>query len=195
MFIVKNFIFLFFIYANIISAQTLSAAMQEKGDTVANNISDILVKDMEGKDVLLSKYKGKVLMIVNVASKCGYTSQYEGLQKLYEKYNSKGLEILGFPCNDFGQQEPGTNEEIKDFCSMNFGVTFKLFDKIKVLGNDKSSLYKKLTDNQVTGTADIMWNFEKFIIDRDGDIIARFPSKVKPMSDEMIKVVERVLAE
>jgi glutathione peroxidase-family protein len=120
-----------------------------------NNISKIIVKDMEGKEVSLSSYSGKVLLIVNVASKCGFTPQYKGLQELYEKYKNQGFEILGFPCNDFGGQEPGSNQEIKQFSSANDGVTFKLFDKIKILDKDKNDLYRVLTDNEITGTRDI----------------------------------------
>ncbi|OGU54343.1 MAG: glutathione peroxidase [Ignavibacteria bacterium RBG_13_36_8] len=156
-----------------------------------DNIEGIIVKDMKGNDVQLSSYKGRVLLIVNVASKCGYTPQYADLQKLYEKYRDKGFEILAFPCNDFGQQESGTNTEIKEFCSTNFGVTFKLFDKIKVIGDDKSLLYERLTNNSVTGKGDIKWNFEKFIISRNGKIVDRFSSKVTPMSEDIITVVGR----
>ena len=119
------------------------------------NISSITVKDIDGKDVKLSDYKGKVLLIFNVASKCGYTKQYAGLEEIYKKYKDKGFEILAFPCNQFGEQEPGTNEEIKNFCSSKFDVTFKLFDKIDVNGKNQSPLYSILTDNEVTGKADI----------------------------------------
>lgn len=155
-----------------------------------DSVNDILVYDMEGGEVNLSDYNGVVLLIVNVASKCGYTKQYADLQQLYDKYKEDGFEILGFPCNDFGGQEPGTNNEIKEFCSMNFGVTFKLFDKIKILGNDKAPLYERLTNNNVTGEYDIEWNFEKFLIDRNGKIVARFASRVKPLSDEIIGAVK-----
>ncbi|MEB2297299.1 MAG: glutathione peroxidase, partial [Ignavibacteria bacterium] len=133
---------------------------------------------------------GKVLMIVNVASECGYTKQYAGLQKIYEKYNPKGFEILAFPCNDFGGQEPGTNEQIQNFCSSKFGVTFKLFDKIKVLGDERSPLYDRLINNNVTENGDVKWNFEKFIISKDGKIVARFRTKVEPASDEVISAIE-----
>jgi glutathione peroxidase len=164
-----------------------------EGDKKMNNISTIKVKDMDSKSVAFSSFKGKVLLIVNVASECGYTPQYKGLQELFEKYKDKGLLVLGFPCNDFGGQEPGTNEEIKKFCSTNYNVTFKLFDKIKVLGKDKNKLYAALTNNDVTGTKDVKWNFEKFLISKNGDIIARFPSSVKPMSDNLIGAVESEL--
>jgi glutathione peroxidase len=157
------------------------------------NVHDVSVKDMEGNEISLSEYEGKVLLIVNVASKCGYTPQYEGLQKIYETYSSKGFEILAFPCNDFGKQEPGTNEEIKEFCSSKYNVTFKLFDKIKVLGEDKSPLYEVLTTNEATGTGDIKWNFEKFIIAKDGTIVERFASGVKPESEELTAAIEKEL--
>jgi glutathione peroxidase len=175
------------------SSIELKSNINLDGDKKLNNISSIKVKGMNGKDVALSSYKGKVLLIVNVASKCGYTPQYKGLQDLYEKYKNKGFEILGFPCNDFGGQEPGSNEEIQEFCSMNFGVTFKLFDKVKILGNDKDKLYSVLTDNDVTGTKDVRWNFEKFLIAKNGDIVARFPSKVEPTSKELIIAIEAEL--
>jgi len=158
-----------------------------------DNINGIVVKDMETHDVNLSDYNGKVLLIVNVASKCGYTPQYEGLEKLYEKYKDSGFEILAFPCNDFGKQEPGTNDEIKEFCSSTYGVKFKLFDKIKVLGPEKSPLYERLTNNKVTGNSDIGWNFEKFLIAKDGSIIARFPSKVKPNDEKIVSLLEKEL--
>lgn len=164
-----------------------------EGDKKMNNISAIKVKDMSGKEVLLSSFKGKVLLIVNVASACGYTPQYKGLQELNEKYKDQGLLILGFPCNDFGGQEPGTNQEIKEFCSTNYGVNFKLFDKVKILGKDKNKLYAALTDNNVTGTKDVKWNFEKFLISKNGDIVSRFASSVKPMSDELITAIESEL--
>lgn len=155
-----------------------------------NNISSIKVRDINGKEINLSAYKGKVLLIVNVASECGYTPQYKGLQQLYEKYKNQGFEILAFPCNDFGGQEPGTNQEIKEFCSANYGVTFKLFDKIKILGKDKNQLYAALTDNDVTGNKDVKWNFEKFVISKNGDIIARFPSRVEPMDKQITDLIE-----
>ncbi|HMQ68338.1 MAG TPA: glutathione peroxidase [Ignavibacteria bacterium] len=157
------------------------------------NIYDISVINMEGDTVKLSDYKDKVLLIVNVASKCGYTSQYEGLENIYEKYNDKGFEILAFPCNDFGGQEPGTNEEIRTFCETKFNVTFPLFDKIEVLGDNKSPLYERLINNSEP-SGDIGWNFEKFIISKDGNIVARYSSKVKPESEEITGVIETELS-
>lgn len=166
----------------------------KSGGKMNSTITDITVKDMSGKDINLSDYEGKVLLIVNVASECGYTPQYEGLEKIYKKYKDKGFEILGFPCNDFGGQEPGTNEEIKNFCTSKYNVTFKLFDKVKVLGNEKCPLYKRLTNNDATEKSDIGWNFEKFLIDRKGNIIARFKSPVKPESKELTSAIEKQLA-
>jgi len=157
------------------------------------NISDLSVTDMDGKEVKLSDYKGKVLMIVNVASKCGYTKQYTGLEEIYKKYKDRGFEILAFPCNDFGGQEPGSNDEIRTFCESKYNVTFPLFDKIAVLGDNKSPLYQRLTENSEP-TGDIDWNFEKFIIDKNGDIAARFKSKVEPESDEVTSVIEEKIS-
>jgi len=158
-----------------------------------DNINDITVMDMEKNAIQLSDYNGKVLLIVNVASECGNTPQYKGLEEIYRKYNSHGFEILAFPCNDFGGQEPGTNEEIKAFCSKNYDVTFKLFDKIKILGEDKSPLYERLTNNSITDKSDINWNFEKFVISKDGKIIARFLSKVQPTDEVITKLIEEEL--
>jgi len=168
-------------------------SQNKNGDKKVDNILNITVKDIDGKSVNLSDYKDKVLLIVNVASYCGYTKQYAGLQNLYETYKNQGFEILAFPCNQFGNQEPGSNEEIKEFCSSKFNVTFRLFDKIDVNGNNKSPLYKILTDNPTTGKADIKWNFEKFIIGKNGKIIKRFPSAADPLGDEIIDTIRKEL--
>ena len=165
----------------------------KKGNESMDNINGITVLDMNKKEVNLSDYKGKVLLIVNVASECGNTPQYAGLEEIYEKYHPEGFEILAFPCNDFGGQEPGTNEQIKNFCSSKYGVNFKLFDKLKVLGKDKSPLYERLINNSVTEKGDVKWNFEKFLISKDGKIVARFGNKVQPTSDEVISAIEREL--
>jgi glutathione peroxidase len=164
------------------------------GETVNDTISDISVKNMDGNDVKLSDYKGKVLLIVNVASRCGYTPQYEGLQKIYEKYKELGFEILAFPCNDFGGQEPGSNEEIKEFCNINYSTTFPLFDKIKVLGKEKSPLFDRLISNSVTEQGDVKWNFEKFLIDKNGKIVARYRSKVTPESEVITSAIEKEIS-
>ncbi|MDD5363472.1 MAG: glutathione peroxidase [Ignavibacteria bacterium] len=160
------------------------------GDPI--NISNIKVKTMDGTEKSLSDYNGKVVLIVNVASKCGYTPQYEALEKIYAAYKDKGFEILGFPCNDFGGQEPGSNEEIVSFCKTNYNVTFTLFDKIKVLGSEKSPLYTKLIAYDPAG--DISWNFEKFVVDKKGNVVGRFKSKVKPDSDEITSLIVSELA-
>lgn len=160
-----------------------------KMDTI--NIYDITVKTIDGVEKSLSDYKGKVLLIINVASKCGYTKQYQGLQRLYEKYKDKDFEILAFPCNDFGTQEPGSNEEIKQFCSANYNVTFQLFDKIKVLGNERCPLYSKLINFEPAG--DISWNFEKFVVDKNGNVIGRYKSKTAPENEELISLIEKEL--
>ena len=167
------------------------AENKNRGNGMGKNIKQVTVKDIDGKSVNLADYKGKVLLIVNVASYCGFTKQYSGLEQIYKQYKDKGFEILAFPCNQFGEQEPGTNEEIKNFCSSKFDVSFKLFDKIDVNGNNKSPLYSILTDNEVTGKADIKWNFEKFLIDKDGNIVARYASKVEPTSKEFISAIEK----
>jgi glutathione peroxidase len=180
--------------AAILFLTTSEAIQNPKGIKMNKNISKISVKDIDGKTVNLADYKGKVLLIVNVASYCGYTKQYAGLEEIYKIYRSKGFEILAFPCNQFGEQEPGSNEEIKNFCSSKFDVTFKLFDKIDVNGKNKSPLYSILTDNEVTGQSDIKWNFEKFLIDKNGNIVERYPSGVEPKSKELISAIEKELA-
>jgi glutathione peroxidase len=179
---------------NNITSQTRSGdKMKESAVSEKTNISDIVVTDMEGKKIPLSNYKGKTLLIVNVASECSFTQQYKGLEAIYKKYHDKGFEILAFPCNQFGGQEPGTNEQIKQFCSTKYDVTFKLFDKIDVNGKNRTALYKLLTNNDVTGSGDIGWNFEKFLISKDGNIIARYPSKVEPTSDKIVNAIEEQL--
>jgi glutathione peroxidase len=160
----------------------------------AGSIYDIPVKDIDGKPTSLKAYEGKVLLIVNVASKCGYTPQYAGLEALYEKYKDKGLLVLGFPCNQFGGQEPGTNEQIKQFCSSKYQVTFPLFDKIEVNGPNRNQLYAMLAGEGSPFPGNIKWNFNKFLIGRDGKILKRFDSKVKPESEEMTQAVETALA-
>ncbi len=156
-------------------------------------VSDITVKTIDGKDKKLAEYKGKVLLIVNVASYCGYTRQYSGLEELNKKYGEQGLEVLGFPCNDFGAQEPGTNEEIAQFCETKYGVTFDLFDKVHAKGARQHPLYQTLTSS-VTPTGEVAWNFEKFLINKQGEVVARFKSAVTPNDPELIKAIEAELA-
>ena len=145
-------------------------------------IYDFSVKDIHGKDVKLAKYKGKALLIVNTASKCGFTPQYKGLEALYGKLKGKGLEILGFPCNQFGAQEPGTAQEIESFCEINYGVTFPLFEKIAVNGKNTAPLYEHLKAAKpgLLGSGAIKWNFTKFLVDPKGNVVARYAPNVEP---------------
>jgi glutathione peroxidase len=150
------------------------------------------MKSLTGQDVDLSQYQGKVLLIVNTASKCGYTPQYKDLEAVYKQYRDRGFEVLGFPANNFKQQEPGTDQQIAEFCEKNFGVTFPMFSKVSVLGDDQSPLFRYLTAN-APETGDIKWNFEKFLIGRDGKIVARYRSKAIPSSDEVTQAIEAEL--
>jgi glutathione peroxidase len=166
----------------------------------ANNMAeksvlDFTMKNIEGKDAKLSDYRGKVLLIVNVASQCGYTPQYEGLQAIYSKYGAQGLVVLGFPANNFGGQEPGTNEEIKQFCTVKYKVSFPMFSKISVKGADIHPLYKFLTNKETDPEfgGDIKWNFNKFLVDRSGKIIARFESQDKPEGEKVTQAIEKAL--
>ena len=154
------------------------------------------MQSLAGKEVDLGQYRGKVVMVVNVASKCGLTPQYKQLQALYEKYSKDGLAILGFPCNQFGHQEPGTAREIGEFCRLNYGVSFDMFAKIDVNGGGACPLYKHLKSLPTApkGPGEISWNFEKFILGRNGEVIARFAPRTKPDDPEVIKVIERELA-
>ncbi|MBC1968846.1 glutathione peroxidase [Listeria marthii] len=156
------------------------------------NVHDFSEKAMNGKEIELSDYKGKVLLIVNTASKCGLTPQLEGLEAMYKKLGGDNFEILGFPCNQFLRQDPGSDEEILEFCQMNYGVTFQMFSKIKVKGKDASPLYKYLTEQ--TGGKKVEWNFAKFLIDENGEVVERFPSKMKPedFEDKVEALVAKV---
>ena len=158
---------------------------------VPENVFEFELNNIDGVKTSLSKYKGKTILIVNVASKCGYTPQYEGLQALYEKYDSEGLVILGFPANNFKGQEPGSDEDIKEFCTLEYGVEFPMFSKVSVKGDDQHELFTYLTSlDNPDFTGDINWNFEKFLISKDGELLRRFRSSVKPMSDEIISSIE-----
>jgi glutathione peroxidase len=165
-------------------------AMLTSSAFAASSVHEFSLPSIEGAPAPLAAYKGKVVLIVNVASKCGYTPQYAGLEKLYEKYKDSGFVILGFPANNFGAQEPGTNEEIKTFCSRNYNVTFPMYSKISVSGDDKAPLYQFLTS---ASGGEIKWNFTKFLVDGDGKIIARFEPKVAPDSAELTDAVEKAL--
>lgn len=155
-----------------------------------------VVKDIQGNDYDLAQHQGQVVLIVNVASRCGFTKQYEGLEALYQKYKDAGLVVIGFPANDFKGQEPGTNAEILEFCTTKFGVSFPMMAKISVIGETKHPLYKHLTEysSDSVEAGEIGWNFTKFLIGRDGRIIARFASKVTPESDAITSAVEQALA-
>jgi glutathione peroxidase len=168
---------------------------QNQGGAKTPDVLNFTMDSLDGKPISLAKYQGKVLLIVNVASECGYTYQYEGLQKLYAQYADRGLRILGFPSNDFGEQEPGTNSEIAQFCQKNYGVTFDMFSKIRVLGSSKAPLYAYLTDTNPNGRlrGNISWNFEKFLVNRDGQVIGRFKSPVEPLSKELVSAIEVAL--
>ena len=161
----------------------------------AGSVYDFTLKDINGNDVKLDKYKGSVVMIVNTASRCGYTPQYEGLQKIYEKYKDRGFVVLGFPANNFMGQEPGTEKEIKEFCTLKYKVTFPMFSKISVTGIDQHPLYGYLTNKKTNPDfgGDISWNFNKFLIDREGKTVGRFGSKDKPEDQPVIDAIEKTL--
>ena len=164
--------------------------------TIAEPMPDLYsigLKDIDGKELTLGKYKGDVLLIVNVASKCGLTPQYQGLQKLFSDYQEKGLKVLGFPCNDFGGQEPGSNQEIKAFCEGSYQVTFPMFDKLHVKGEEAASPLRGLTGEASPFPGAIRWNFGKFLVGRDGRVVARFAPRDKPDSEKLVQAVETAL--
>jgi glutathione peroxidase len=173
----------------------LQAEDKDKGEKKVAPALNFKMKSLDGKDVDLSKYQGKVVLIVNVASKCGYTPQYEGLEKLYEKYHKDGLVVLGVPANEFGAQEPGSNEEIAKFCKSEYHVTFPMTAKVVVKGNGICPLYQHLTSKESDPKfgGDIKWNFTKFLLSKDGEIVGRFEPKVKPESEEMVQAIEAEL--
>ncbi len=160
----------------------------------AGSLYDIPLKDIDGQSASLKPYQGKVLIVVNVASHCGYTPQYEDLQAVYQKYKDQGLVVLGFPCNQFGAQEPGSGAEIKQFCTSKYSVTFPMYEKILVNGPERHPLYKFLAGGDSPVSGDIKWNFTKFLVGRDGKILQRFGSGVKPGSTEMTAAAESALA-
>jgi glutathione peroxidase len=158
---------------------------------MAPNVSDVVVRTAAGEERRLGEWAGKVLLIVNVASRCGFTRQYAGLQALQDRFGPRGFAVLGFPCNDFGAQEPGSLEEIQQFCSATYGVGFELFDKVHATGT-KTAPYDTLTQSEPAG--DVAWNFEKFLIGRDGTVLGRFKSAVEPEGAELIEAIEKALA-
>ena len=168
----------------------------KKGDAKVAPALNFTMDSLEGKPVKLAEYQGKVVMVVNVASKCGLTPQYEDLEGVSKKYKEKGLVVLGFPANEFGKQEPGSNKEIAEFCQKNYGVDFPMFSKVVVKGEGQCDLYKFLTskDTNPKFAGDISWNFEKFLINRKGEVVARFKPQVSPSDEKVIKAIEEELA-
>lgn len=172
---------------------SITASFTDNQETGFYNFN---VKNIDGEEVSLSDYKGKVVLVVNVASKCGYTPQYEGLQNIYEQYKEDGFVILGFPANNFKGQEPGSNEEIKQFCKLEYGVDFPMFSKVSVKGDDQAELFSYLTTQPNPDfEGEIKWNFEKFLIDENGSLKRRFRSDVKPESEELINAIRKELSE
>jgi len=156
---------------------------------------DFTLPSIDGEDCSLADFKGQVCLLVNVASKCGLTPQYDGLQRLHDRFRDRGFVVIGFPCNQFGGQEPGSEQEIQEFCTHNFGVNFPLFSKLEVNGDARSPLYTWLTseDTQPDGPGDIAWNFAKFVVDRSGSVSARFQPQVEPESPEIREIIEKAL--
>jgi glutathione peroxidase len=180
------------LFSLLILSSILTAQQKEKTSVDRKGLYDFTMKTIDGKDRSLAEYKGKVLLVVNVASFCGYTPQYKDLEEVYEKYKEKGFIILGFPANNFGKQEPGTDEEIKTFCETNYKVTFDLFSKISVKGDDQHPLYQYITkDSPFPG--DVKWNFQKYLVDKKGNIVAKYSSRVKPTDKEVIQQIEALV--
>ncbi len=178
-----------------LTATVAAAAEKVIGDPKVPSVLNFKMKSLDGKEVDLSKYQGKVVMFVNVASQCGYTKQYTQLQAVYEKYGKDGLVIVGVPANEFGGQEPGSDEEIAKFCSSKYNVKFDMLSKVAVKGKDISPLYQYLTSKETDPkfAGDIKWNFTKFVVGRNGEIVARFEPKVVPDAPEVTKVIEEEL--
>jgi glutathione peroxidase len=173
---------------------TIALSLTCLGAFAADSVHDFTVKSIDGKEVSLSEYKGKAMLIVNVASRCGYTKQYSNLVKLHQQYKDKGLVVMGFPANNYGKQEPGSDAEIKQFCSSKFDVDFPMFSKVSVKGADKHELFKHLTAAKNPDfTGDIKWNFEKILVDKDGKVVRRFRSNAKPDGPEITGAVDKVL--
>ncbi len=181
--------------ALVFASAACNAEDKPKGDPKVSSPLDFKVSGIDGKEVDLSKYKGKVVLFVNVASQCGYTKQYTGLQAIYKKYEKDGFVIVGVPANNFGSQEPGTNEEIVEFCSSKYSVTFPMLAKVSVKGDDKSPLYTFLTSKETNPkfAGEIGWNFEKFLINKKGEVVGKFKSGVAPDSDELTKAIKAEL--
>ncbi|MCC2670044.1 MAG: hypothetical protein K0Q72_2515 [Armatimonadetes bacterium] len=182
--------------ATVAVAGTLATSGLQAADKKVAPALNFTMKDIDGKDVPLSKYQGKVLLVVNVASRCGNTPQYAALQSLHEKYSKQGLTILGFPANDFGKQEPGSEAEIKEFCTAKYNVGFPMFSKIVVKGEGQAPFYHYLTDKTTNPTfgGDVEWNFAKFLIGRNGEVIGRFKAQANPSGPDVVAEIEKALA-
>jgi glutathione peroxidase len=178
----------------LLTAMTLSAASPDAAKPASAGLAAIPFKTITGKDASLADYKGKVVLVVNTASKCGFTPQYKALEAIQQKYAAKGFTVIGFPCNDFGGQEPGTAVEIQQFCTTTYAVTFPLMEKIHVKGAEQHPLYAALTGKDAAFPGDVKWNFGKFLIGKDGKAIARFESAQKPDGPEVIAAIEKALA-
>ncbi len=187
----------FSVVSGVLLAALITVPAGTRAGAAAKSVYDFTMKSIDGKPIPLSTYRGKVLLIVNVASRCGYTPQYKDLEALYRKYADRGFTILGFPANNFRGQEPGTNAEIKEFCTATYGVTFPMFSKISVKGDDEDPFYRYLTSSEANPSTggDVLWNFQKYLVGRDGKVLAKFLSKVTPMSPEVTSAIESALKE
>jgi glutathione peroxidase len=179
----------------VVLSMTLGLA-EDKGAKKVTSVLEFKLEDIQGKEVELSKYKGKVILLVNVASECGYTGQYKGLQEIYEKHGKDGLVVIGIPSNEFGKQEPGTNAQILKFCESTYKVTFPMMAKVVIKGEKQIPLYKFLTDKETNPkfAGQVGWNFEKFLIGKSGEVVGRFKSGVEPTSDELVGEIKKELA-
>jgi glutathione peroxidase len=182
--------------AGLLALAPAAARADSKGDKKVGSVLDHKMKDIDGKEIELSQYKGKVVMIVNVASKCGLTPQYNGLEKVYEQYKDKGFVIIGVPANEFGGQEPGSNADIKKFCTGKYNVSFPMMAKVVVKGPGIDALYTQLTKEEKDAklNGDIKWNFTKFLVGRNGEVVSRFEPRTTPEAPEVIKAIEAELA-
>ena len=193
----KNWICCVGLVALIVAGNGVGARGNENDKGAAVNAHSFKMKSLAGDEIDLKKYAGKVVLAVNVASRCGYTPQYAGLQALHEKYQDKGLAVLGFPCNQFGSQEPGSSKDIAKFCESKYNVTFDMFDKVDVNESGACDLYQFLTTQEAkpVGAGPVRWNFEKFLVGKDGQVVARFRSGTAPDDAELIALIEKQLAE
>jgi len=181
-------------FNNLKSAFVLIAGLTLASASLAGDaLLDIPARDIDGRERTLNEFKGKAILIVNVASKCGYTSQYDGLEKLFQSYKERGLVVAGFPCNQFFGQEPGSNAEIKAFCRERYGVSFPMFAKLDVKGSGQHPLFKALTGEKSPLPGKVSWNFNKFLVDREGKLVARFGSSTKPSSQKLLKAIDEAL--